>query len=85
MIEGKYTEDERKRRLDNIRKQADQISELARRFDRLKYMAEQDPTDSFLVLVESAGAMTLTSLSQLGTLLELLYSTIKSKTEGGES
>lgn len=67
-------EDERERRLDSIRESSDTLTELARRYDRLRWMAEEDASDAFLALAEAAGAMTVASLSQLATLLELLRS-----------
>lgn len=66
--------DDRERRLDSIRKSSDTLTELARRYDRLRWMAEEDCSDAFLALAEAAGAMTVGSLSQLAVLLELLRS-----------
>lgn len=46
---------ERDRRLDVIRKTSDTLTELARRYDRLRWMAEQDASDAFMALAEAAG------------------------------
>jgi hypothetical protein len=71
---------ERDRRLDKIREYADKLTELARRYDRLKWMAEEEKTtDAFVVLAEAAGVMTVASLDQLGTLLEIMWNTQQRK------
>jgi hypothetical protein len=67
------TNDDRKRLLDSIRDTSDQLTEVARRFDRLRWMAEKDASGAFLNLADTAGKMTLASLSQMGTLLEILF------------
>lgn len=64
---------ERERRLDTIRETSDRLTELARRYDRLRWMAEQDCSESFLRLAEAAGVMTESSLAQLSTLLDILF------------
>jgi len=64
---------DRERRLDTIRETSDRLTELARRYDRLRWMAEQDCSKSFLRLAEAAGVMTESSLAQLGTLLDILF------------
>lgn len=73
---------ERERRLDNIRKTADKILNVARGYDQLRWKAEQDGSDAFLVLAESAGKMTEASLDQLATLLEIMWG-IDEKKGGG--
>ncbi len=73
---------EREARLDRIREASDKLAELARRFDRLKFIAEEDSSDCFLVLVEAAGQMTLSSLDQLGTLLEIMFCAMQEKEHG---
>jgi hypothetical protein len=67
------SDDERKRKLDEIREISDRLTELARRFDRLRWMAEKDASTAFLRLAEAAGQMTEASLAQLATLLDLLF------------
>ena len=74
------TTDERARALDRIRKDSDQITEIARMFDRLRWMAEKDASDAFVDLALTAGKMTRASLRQTGTLLELMF-TAGQKTE----
>jgi hypothetical protein len=65
---------ERERRLDKIREYSDKLIELGRRYDQLRWMAEkEDATDAFLCLAEAAGQMTVSSLCQLGNLLEILW------------
>lgn len=65
--------DERERRLDRIRKHADWLNEVANRYGRLRWMAEQpEATGVFLDLAEAAGALTTDSLRQTGILLEIL-------------
>lgn len=66
---------QRKRTLDSIRDTADQLTEVSRRLDRLMWMAEKDSSDAFLNLADTAGKMTLSSLSQTATLLEILFNT----------
>lgn len=67
------TSDERKRLLESIRETSDRLTELGRRFDRLRWMAEKDSSEAFLRLADAAGKMTESSLSQLATLLDLLF------------
>ena len=64
---------DRERRLDTIRETSDRLTELARRYDRLRWMAEKDCSESFLRLAEAAGVMTESSLAQLSTLLDILF------------
>ncbi len=64
---------ERERYVDAIRKSSDKLTELARRYDRLRWMAEQDCSGEFLALAEASGRLTDASLAQLATLLEILY------------
>jgi len=65
---------EREKRLDSIRKTADQLTEIARAYDRLRFMAERETTsDAFIALAEQAGKMTISNMDQLATLLEILY------------
>ena len=72
------TDDERKRRLDGIRKHADWLHEVARRYDRLRWLAERgDCSEAFLDLAEAAGAMSIDSLRQTGTLLEMLHTAFR--------
>lgn len=66
---------DRERRLDTIRQTSDRLTELARRYDRLRWMAEHpNATGAFLDLAEAAGLMTESSLGQLSTLLDILFS-----------
>lgn len=65
--------DTRERRLDSIRRTADRITDIARAYDRLRYVAEQDASGAFLDLAEAAGKMTESSLDSLATLLELMW------------
>lgn len=65
--------DEQKRQLDEILATSDRLTELARRFDRLRWMAERDASGAFVNLACAAGKMTEASLAQLSTLLELMY------------
>lgn len=65
---------DRNRRLDQIGQYADQLTELARRYDRLRWMAEKDDSsDAFVALAEQAGSMTTASLQGLANLLEILW------------
>ncbi len=70
---------DRERRLDKIREHADRLHEVARRYDNLRWMAEKDASDAFLALAEAAGALTVDSLSQTATMLEILMSANKEK------
>lgn len=74
---------DRERRLNAIRATNDRLTELARRYDNLRWMAEQPTTSTaFLDLAEAAGAMTEASLAQCGTILEILFqSQMKDKEE----
>lgn len=64
----------RNHRLDAIRKYSDHLTEISRAYDRLRWMAEQkSSSDAFVVLAESAGAMTIDSLQQLSSLLDILW------------
>lgn len=65
--------DEQKKQLDSIRETSDHLTELARRFDRLRWMAENDASGAFLNLADAAGQMTTASLAQLATLMDLMY------------
>ena len=66
--------DERKRQLEAIRRTSDKLTELARRYDRLRWMAEKDvASDAFVNLATTAGEMTLASLDQCSTLLEIMF------------
>lgn len=65
--------DERKRQLDSIRATSDRLTEIARRFDNLRWMAENDASGAFINLADAAGKMTEASLEQLATLLDLMY------------
>lgn len=67
------TPDERKRMIDTISETSDRLTELARRFDRLRWMAEKDASDAFVHLACAAGQMTEASLEQLSTLLDLMF------------
>lgn len=73
---------ERERRLDNIRKYAEQIDRVSKGYQSLLFMAEREKwsiggkepcSDAFLCLAEAAGKMTLSSMDQLATLLEILW------------
>ena len=75
------TDDDRKRLLDSICETSDRLTELARRFDRLRWIAEKDASGSFLRLADAAGQMTESSLAQLATLLDLLFQA-QMKSEG---
>jgi len=73
--------DERKQRLDAIRKYSDILTELARAYDRLRWMAEQEGhTDAFLALAEAAGSLTLDGMRQTATVLGIL---MRSEKVGG--
>lgn len=65
--------DERKRMFEEICATSDRLTELARRFDRLRWMAEKDTSDAFIDLAHAAGKMTEASLEQLSTLLDLMF------------
>lgn len=67
------TTPKRERRLDQIREHSDKLTELARQYDKLRWMAEKDSSGAFLDLAEAAGRMTLASLEQTATLLEILW------------
>ena len=74
---------DRNKQLDSIRKTADKLTELARRFDRLRWMAEQPHrSDAFINLACVAGEMTEASLDQTATLLEILWN---AETKTGET
>lgn len=65
---------ERQRQLDAIRQTSDKLTELARRYDRLRWMAERPVTsNAFINLATAAGEMTLASLDQCSTLLEIMF------------
>lgn len=64
---------DRERRLDQIREHSDKLTELARAYDRLRWMAEKDASGAFLDLAEAAGRMTLASLEQTATIIEILW------------
>ena len=68
------TSDERSRCIESIRATSDRLTELARRYDGLHWMAEKDASDAFLNLADAAGKMAEASLQQLGTLLEIMFS-----------
>jgi len=73
---------DRQQRLDAIRKYSDKLTDLARAYDRLRWMAEQPGrTDAFMTLAEAAGALTIDGLAQTATVLEIL---MRSEKEGGE-
>lgn len=75
------SDDERKRIIDSIRETSDRLSEVARRYDRLRWMAENDASGAFIRLADAAGQMTESSLAQLATLLDLLF-TAQMKSQG---
>ena len=58
-------------------------SPKARGYDQLRWKAEADASDAFLVLAESAGKMTEASLDQLATLLEIMWGINEKK--GGDA
>lgn len=67
---------ERERRIDSIRATSDRLTELARRYDRLRWMAEKEvATDAFINLAEAAGKMTESSLEGTANILHILFST----------
>ena len=70
----RLTPDERARLLDSIRKHSDYLTQLSRQYDRLRWMAEKDPSDAFLNLADTAGKLTTANLQQLGALLDILFS-----------
>lgn len=74
-------EDERKRIIESICETSDRLTELARRYDRLRWMAQNDASGAFVRLADAAGKMTEASLSQLATLLDLMF-TAQMKAEG---
>lgn len=64
---------DRDRKLDEIRATSDRLTELGRRFDRLRWMAEKDEaTDAFVDVVIAAGELTESGLAQTANLLDLL-------------
>lgn len=66
--------DERKREIDRIRAISDQITELGRHYDRMRWMAEQPhSSDAYVQLAKTAGELTLDSLAQLATLMEIMF------------
>lgn len=66
---------DRERRIDAIRETSDRLTELARRYDRLRWMAEKDcATDAFINLAEAAGSITESSLKGTATILDILFS-----------
>jgi hypothetical protein len=66
----------RERQLDVIRQTSDRLTELARRYDRLRWMAEKPiASDAFINLATAAGEMTTASLEQCSTLLEIMFNT----------
>lgn len=65
--------DDQKRQLESIQKTSDRLTELARRFDRLRWLAENDASGAFINIADAAGKMTQASLEQLATLLDLMY------------
>ena len=66
--------DLRKRQIESINKTSDRITELAHRFDNLRWMAEQPHrSDAFVNLACAAGELIEASLEQLATLLEILF------------
>lgn len=68
------TADERKREVDRIRDISDQINEVGRHYDRMRWMAEQPHTsDAYVQLAKTAGELTLDNLAQLSTLLEIMF------------
>lgn len=67
--------DKRDQRLDQIRKTADRLEELAKSYQRLRWLAEQEnASDVFIALAETCGMMTTCSLRQLGATMEMLWS-----------
>lgn len=65
---------EREKRLDQIRKYADKLKEIASQYNHLRYMAEQpESSGAFIDLAEAAGVLTLDSLKQTGTMMEILF------------
>lgn len=68
------TPDERERLLDSIRESSDTLTELTRRYDRLRWMAEKDASGAFLNLADAAGKMTTGNLQQLAALLDIMFS-----------
>jgi hypothetical protein len=64
---------ERERRLDAIRKHSEILTEVSERYSRLKYIAEQDSTDTFILLAEAAGNLTVGNLKATGDLLDILW------------
>lgn len=67
------TDDDRKQLLESIVKTSDRLTEIARSFDRLRWMADKDASDCFLQLADAAGKMTEASLEQLSALLDILF------------
>lgn len=66
---------DREKRLDTIRATSDRLTELARRYDRLRWMAEKDnATDAFINLAEAAGKITESSLEGTANILDILFS-----------
>ncbi|NJL44550.1 MAG: hypothetical protein HC945_04550 [Nitrosarchaeum sp.] len=74
---------DREYRLDAIRQSSDRLTELARRYDRLRWMAEQThSSDAFVNLACAAGELTTSQLESLGTLLEIMFNACKDKSNG---
>lgn len=69
---------ERERRVDSIRKSSDRLTEMARRYDRLRWMAEQKhSSEAFVNLACAAGELASSQLESLGTLLEIMFNACK--------
>jgi hypothetical protein len=60
-------------RLDRLRKTSETLQRLSDRFTALVRIAERDPDGPFPPFVEAAGQLTLQSLDQLRTLLEITW------------
>lgn len=67
------SDDDRKKLIESICRTSDHLAEVARRYDRLRWMAEKDCSGAFLALASTAGKMIEGNLAQVGDLLEMLY------------
>lgn len=64
---------DRERRLDEIRKTSDKLTEVARAFERIRWMAEQPHrSEAFVDFACTAGRLVEDQLQSAATLLEIL-------------
>jgi hypothetical protein len=73
-LKAKLEASDRHRRLDRIREYADVLEELSRRYNRLRWMAEQpERENAFLDLAEAVGKLSIDILRQTNVLLEIMF------------